>query len=121
MTVLERDPEPPPAAERPWDSWQRTGGSQFRLPHFFLARFRIVLEAELPGVLPALEAAGALRTNPVAEAPEFATGGSQPGDDDFWSVTGRRPVVEAVIGTIAAATPGAGRAPRGERHGPGGR
>ena len=69
VTVLERDPEPPPAtAEEAWAGWQRKGVSQFRLPHFFLARFRILLEAELPEVLPALDAAGALHINPVAEA-----------------------------------------------------
>jgi glycine/D-amino acid oxidase-like deaminating enzyme len=51
VTVLERDPEPPPAAEEAWAGWQRKGVNQFRLPHFFLARFRILLEAELPEVL----------------------------------------------------------------------
>ena len=89
VTVLERDPEPPPAtAEEAWDSWERKGVNQFRLPHFFLARFRILLEAELPEVLSALDAAGALRRNFVAEAPEFVTGGPRPGDGEFWSVTG---------------------------------
>jgi 2-polyprenyl-6-methoxyphenol hydroxylase-like FAD-dependent oxidoreductase len=107
VTVLERDPEPPPAtAEQAWAGWERKGVNQFRLPHFFLARFRILLEAELPGVLPALDAAGALRTNPIAEAPEFVTGGPRPGDEEFWSVTGRRPVMEAIIATVAAGTPG---------------
>jgi 2-polyprenyl-6-methoxyphenol hydroxylase-like FAD-dependent oxidoreductase len=107
VTVLERDLEPPPAtAEEAWDSWERKGVNQFRLPHFFLARFRILLEAELPGVLPALDAAGALRRNFVAEAPEFVTGGPRPGDEEFLSVTGRRPVVEAAIATVAAGLPG---------------
>lgn len=107
VTVLERDPEPPPAtAEEAWAGWERKGVNQFRLPHFFLARFRILLEVELPEVLPALDAAGALRTNPIAEAPEFVTGGPRPGDEDFWSVTGRRPVMEANIATVAAGVPG---------------
>jgi 2-polyprenyl-6-methoxyphenol hydroxylase-like FAD-dependent oxidoreductase len=107
VTVLERDPEPPPAtAEQAWTGWERKGVNQFRMPHFFLARFRILLEAELPEVLSALDAAGALRTNPVAEAPEFVTGGPRPGDEEFWSVTGRRPFVETVIATVAAATHG---------------
>jgi 2-polyprenyl-6-methoxyphenol hydroxylase-like FAD-dependent oxidoreductase len=107
VTVLERDPEPPPAtAEEAWAGWERKGVNQFRLPHFFLARFRILLEVELPEVLSALDAAGALRTNPIAEAPEFVTGGPRPGDEDFWSVTGRRPVMEANIATVAAGVPG---------------
>lgn len=107
VTVLERDLEPPPAtAEEAWAGWQRKGASQFSLPHFFLARFRIVLEAELPEVLPALDAAGALHINPVAEAPEFVTGGPQPGDAELLSVTGRRPVMEAAIAAVAAGTAG---------------
>lgn len=107
VTVLERDPEPPPAtAEEAWAGWQRKGVNQFRLPHFFLARFRIVLEAELPEVLPALDAAGALHINPVAEAPEFVTGGPRPGDAGLLSVTGRRPVMEAAIAAVAAGTAG---------------
>src|SRR5262249_17489934 len=107
VTVLERDPEPPPAtAEDAWACWERKGVNQFRLPHFFLARFRILLEVELPELLLALDAAGALRTNAIAEAPEFVPGGPRPGDEDFWSVTGRRPVIEAIIATVAAGTPG---------------
>jgi 2-polyprenyl-6-methoxyphenol hydroxylase-like FAD-dependent oxidoreductase len=107
VTVLEQDPEPPPAAAgEAWAGWQRKGVNQFRLPHFFLARFRILLEAELPEVLPALNAAGALRLNPVAEAPEFVTGGPEPGDEELLLVTGRRPVMEAAIAAVAARTPG---------------
>ena len=107
VTVLERDPGPPPAtAGEAWAGWERNGVNQFRLPHFFLARFRIVLDAELPDVLPALDAAGALRRNPVAEAPDLVTGGGQPGDEEFLAVTGRRPVMEAAIATVAAGVPG---------------
>lgn len=107
VTVLEQDLEPPPAAAGDaWAGWQRKGVNQFRLPHFFLARFRILLEAELPEVLPALNAAGALRLNPVAGAPEFVTGGPQPGDEELSLVTGRRPVMEAAIAAVAASTAG---------------
>src|ERR1022692_2435441 len=61
VTVLERDDEPPPAgAEEIWGSWQRQGVNQFRLPHFFLARYRGLLESELPEVKNGLTAAGAV-------------------------------------------------------------
>ena len=40
VTVLERDARAPPAgAAEIWAAWQRKGVSQFRLPHFFLARY----------------------------------------------------------------------------------
>jgi hypothetical protein len=57
--VLERDPDPPyDEAGDNWESWQRRGVTQFRLPHYFLACFRHVLETELPEVAKALEDAG---------------------------------------------------------------
>ena len=41
VTVLERDPAPPPMSpEKAWDTWDRRGVNQFRLLHFFLPRFR---------------------------------------------------------------------------------
>jgi choline dehydrogenase-like flavoprotein len=106
VTVLERDPEPPPATtEEAWAGWERKGVNQFRLPHFFLARFRILLEAELPRVLPALDAAGALRTNAIAEAPEFVSGGPRPGDEEFWSVAQRLPPGVGVVGVHVGLRP----------------
>ncbi len=50
VTVLERDPAPPPAdADDAWEHWERRGVNQFRMIHMFLPRFRSLLEAELPG------------------------------------------------------------------------
>jgi 2-polyprenyl-6-methoxyphenol hydroxylase-like FAD-dependent oxidoreductase len=106
VTLFERDgAEPPPPAEA-WEAWERRGVNQFRLLHFFQPRFRIELERELPHVVKALEAAGALRISPLAGAPTELTGGDRPGDGDFEAVTGRRPVVEAVLGLAAQAAPG---------------
>src|SRR5215467_9923545 len=65
VTVLERDPQVPPAPDEAWDTWERRGVNQFRLLHFFLPRFRSLLEAELPDLIPALEAAGASRVDPL--------------------------------------------------------
>src|SRR2546423_15552173 len=58
VTVLERDPSPPPPPDQAWDAWERRGVNQFRLGHLFLARFRSLLEAELPELAGALDAAG---------------------------------------------------------------
>ena len=48
VTLLERDPAPPPEPTEAWAEWERRGVNQFRLPHYFLARFREVAEPELP-------------------------------------------------------------------------
>ncbi len=106
VTVLERDPQPPPPPEQAWDSWSRRGVNQFRLPHFLLARFRSVVDAELPGLVDDLAAAGALRANAIVRMPDDVTGGPQLGDDRFELVTARRPVVEAVVAARAGATDG---------------
>jgi 2-polyprenyl-6-methoxyphenol hydroxylase-like FAD-dependent oxidoreductase len=107
VTVLERDPaEPPEGAEAAWESWQRRGVNQFRLLHYFLPRFRLLAEAELPEVVAALEGIGALRFNPIKVMPEATSGGWQEADDRFEALTGRRPVVEAAIAAVAAHTPG---------------
>jgi nucleoside-diphosphate-sugar epimerase len=71
VTVLERDRDPAPIEpEQAWADWQRRGVNQFRLPHFFLARYRSLVEAELPEVRDALVQAGAVRLNPVLSTPE---------------------------------------------------
>jgi 2-polyprenyl-6-methoxyphenol hydroxylase-like FAD-dependent oxidoreductase len=106
VTVLERDPISPPEPAEACERWQRPGLNQFRLPHFFLAGFRSVVDAELPEVSGALRAAGALRLNVIGDAPREMTGGWRDGDDCYELLTGRRPVVEAVIATQAAATRG---------------
>jgi 2-polyprenyl-6-methoxyphenol hydroxylase-like FAD-dependent oxidoreductase len=106
VTVLERDPISPPEPVEAWERWQRPGLNQFRLPHFFLAGFRSVVDAELPEVSGALRAAGALRLNVIGDAPREMTGGWRDGDDCYELLTGRRPVVEAVVATQAAATSG---------------
>ena len=50
VTVLERDPAPPPPPKEAWSAWERRGINQFRLPHMFMARFCELLESELPEV-----------------------------------------------------------------------
>jgi len=106
VTVLERDAEPPPSPDAAWDEWDRRGVNQFKMLHFLLPRFRLVAEAELPGLIEALEAAGGLRMNPMDGIPDDVTGGRREGDERFETVTARRPVAESVVDTMAAATQG---------------
>jgi 2-polyprenyl-6-methoxyphenol hydroxylase-like FAD-dependent oxidoreductase len=108
VTMLERDPEGPPADPlAAWEHWQRPGLNQFRMAHAFLGGFRQVVDAELPGVAKALEDAGALRLNFIRSVlPAQMTGGWQEGDERYEWLTGKRVFVEAVLAAVAEATPG---------------
>ncbi len=106
VTVLERDPAAPPEPEKAWEEWERRGVNQFRLPHFFVPRFRSILEAELPDLVNALEGAGMLRFNFLDQIPDQMKGGKRPGDEDFAVITGRRSVFESVVAAFAEAEDG---------------
>jgi 2-polyprenyl-6-methoxyphenol hydroxylase-like FAD-dependent oxidoreductase len=106
VTIVERDPEPPPDPLEAWAAWERRGVTQFRLPHLFLSRFRELLDTELPDVVAELTAVGALRFNPMSFLPTAITGGYRPGDERFEQITGRRPMVEAAFARLAAREPG---------------
>lgn len=107
VSLLERDPAPAPDPCDAWAAWERRGVNQFRLLHFFAPGFRQRLEGELPDAVASMEAAGALRFNPMRLAPEALTGGYREGEDDeFEALTARRPVAEAALAAAAAATPG---------------
>jgi flavin-dependent dehydrogenase len=108
VTVLERDPAPAPdVADEAWYDWERRGVNQFRQPHGFQPRVCQIVEAEMPHVARALEAAGAFRRNYVRDIlPASVTGGWRAGDERFDILTGRRPFVEAVFAAEAQSTPG---------------
>ena len=105
VTVLERDPTPPPP--RPWEGWDRPGVAQFRQPHNLLPRFRVILDEELPGVVDRLVEAGCVWLDWLDVMPPLIRDRApRPGDDRFRFVTGRRPLVEAVLAAAAADTDG---------------
>lgn len=107
VVLLERDGAVVPGSpEEAWEEWERRGVNQFRLLHYFLPRFREVAETELPDLVTALDEAGALRSNVIVNMPETLSGGVRPGDERFTVLTGRRPMVEAVMARMAAAQPG---------------
>jgi 2-polyprenyl-6-methoxyphenol hydroxylase-like FAD-dependent oxidoreductase len=107
VTVLERDASSPPGRpEDAWELWDRRGVNQFRMLHYMQPLWRSLLDSELPGVTDTLTSWGALPFNPATALPESMTGGQQPGDDRFDTVTGRRPVLEAGLAAAAASHPG---------------
>lgn len=107
VVVVERDPtEPDGEPDALWSGWERRGVNQFRLLHYFQPAFRDRLERELPAVVGALDAAGAIRHNVMALVPEQLSGGFRDGDEKYEALTARRPVTEAVLARLAAETPG---------------
>jgi 2-polyprenyl-6-methoxyphenol hydroxylase-like FAD-dependent oxidoreductase len=107
VIVLERNPvEPPETIDKAWETWERPGVGQFRMGHYFLARFHQIMKAELPDLLPQFDAVGALRVNPTHYLPEpIADRAPRPDDDQFDVITGRRPVFEWVVARAAADEP----------------
>lgn len=106
VVVLERDATPRAGSpEEAWERWERRGVNQFRLPHYFLSRYRSIIDDELPRVARAIEAAGGLRQNPLLDAPEAVRGPARPADAACELLTGRRPVVEYAVSACADDTP----------------
>jgi 2-polyprenyl-6-methoxyphenol hydroxylase-like FAD-dependent oxidoreductase len=115
VVVLDRDAaEPGGTAEQVWDTWSRPGVNQFRQVHVALPRWYRVVQEELPDVAESLLALGGRKVNQLHLHPDSATGGRRDGDEQFDTVTGRRPVIEAALASVAAAQPGL-TARRGER------
>jgi 2-polyprenyl-6-methoxyphenol hydroxylase-like FAD-dependent oxidoreductase len=104
VTVLERDPQGPPSTiDEAIVAWDRPSVPQFHLGHYMHAKFRHVLQEELPDVVDALLEDGANRFDIMnAMWPETVTDRSpRPNDDDYWTVTGRREMLEKVFASKA--------------------
>jgi 2-polyprenyl-6-methoxyphenol hydroxylase-like FAD-dependent oxidoreductase len=103
VAVLEPDPaDPPGTPAEAWDGWRRAGVAQFRQPHTLLPRFRQVVDRELPGLTERLVDGGCVRVDPLESLPpSIADRSPRRGDDRFRFVTGRRPVIEAVLAAAA--------------------
>jgi 2-polyprenyl-6-methoxyphenol hydroxylase-like FAD-dependent oxidoreductase len=108
VTVLERDlSDVPSSVDEAWDQWPRNGVAQFRQPHYLHPRVRLVLEETLPDIVPALDAAGARRFSLLGLMPPSITDRSaRDGDEQFETITARRPVLEQVLARAVAAEPG---------------
>jgi 2-polyprenyl-6-methoxyphenol hydroxylase-like FAD-dependent oxidoreductase len=71
-----------------------------------LPRWRHEVERELPDLITRLIDDGAARTNLLHLQPEQVTHGWQPGDEQFETVTARRPVLEATLSRLTRAQVG---------------
>ena len=103
VTVLERDPEPPPKTpEEATGSWARPGVMQFRLVNFLMPRGRQLLDEHLPEVTALLAASGAPSHNGLADLPQSITDRApRPGDERFATLATRRQLLEYAMATVA--------------------
>jgi 2-polyprenyl-6-methoxyphenol hydroxylase-like FAD-dependent oxidoreductase len=107
VTVVEKDAQPAPAsAAEAWERWERTGVAQFRQAHIMHAKFRHVLDAELPQVRKRIEELGGRRFSLISVLPPSVAGKPRQGDERFETLTGRRPVLECAFAQLADDTPG---------------
>src|SRR5579864_5619058 len=108
VTVLEKDPQGPPAtALEAWRDWQRTGVAQFRQAHAMHARFRHLLDAEFPDIRDDIVASGGRRISIMTGfLNQLEDRSPRPGDEKFETITARRPVVESAFARAAGNTPG---------------
>lgn len=103
VTVLERDPGPPPVRpQQAWDRWERQGVMQFRQPHYLLPAGQRMLGEHLPEMAAALESAGAVAHDMLSPLPPgIADRAPRPGDEKFLTRTARRPVLEHAMAKTA--------------------
>ena len=108
VTVLEKDAQAPPTSpHEAWEQWERGGVAQFRLAHYMQARFRHLLDEELPAVRDEILALGGVRHS-VLDGYLYALGDrtKRPGDEQYETITARRPVLESAFARVAEDTPG---------------
>lgn len=108
VIVLEKDPQSPPAiVDEIWENWDRRGVAQFRQTHLCHARFRHILDAELPDVRDELLALGG-RPFSIAKPILSLLDDPSPreGDERFETIAARRPIIEAAFARVAEDTVG---------------
>ena len=102
VTVLERDPLPPPHDVEEAFAAERRGAPQVHQTHGFLARLVVELRARFPDVLEELLAMGCT-TMPLTSR----LGDPRPGDDDLAVLVVRRTTFEWILRRAVLAQPGA--------------
>ena len=107
VTVLERDPAPPPEPSEAWAEWERRGrqpvppAALLPAPGSARSRSRSCRTCSAPSTPRAPCASTRSRSLPAE-----ITGGWRDGDERFEQITGRRPMVEATFARLAADEPG---------------
>ena len=103
VTVLERDPAPPPRTpQEAWDRWERLGVMQFRQPHYLLPQGHRLLDEQLPEMACAIEDAGAVPHSMLSALPPGITDRApRPDDEKFVTRAARRPVLEYAMASAA--------------------
>jgi hypothetical protein len=91
VTIFQSDSDPIPASpEQAWQSWERKGVIQFRLPHFLHSPASRLLDSHLPDVKEALLRAGCITFDRLATMPLSITDRApREGDERFLTITGR--------------------------------
>ncbi|MCA6125261.1 FAD-dependent monooxygenase [Bradyrhizobium sp. WSM 1704] len=107
VTVLEADHADRPAASvEGWDVWERPGVAQFRQPHNLVSLFRMISDRELPGLTDGLLRAGCVWVDYLDNLPPGITDRApRPTDEALRCVTGRRPIIEWAVASMAQAAP----------------
>lgn len=107
VTVIERDPAPPPPDPDAAFGWERRSVAQFGLAHWLHARGRRILAEQLPNVHERLADNGGHRFNLVTYLLSMQPGAEATSDDDRFEVlTARRSTLEWVVATVADEHPG---------------
>jgi 2-polyprenyl-6-methoxyphenol hydroxylase-like FAD-dependent oxidoreductase len=108
VTVLERDPAPPPAdPASAFTDWERRSIAQFGLAHLLLGRGGSILERQVPSAYALLADNGGFRFNLVRYMLSMQPGVETSDDDDrFEFLTGRRSTLEWAMATAADRHPG---------------
>ena len=109
ITVLDRDPPPPPgSADDAFEVWERKGVGHLRHSHAFLARLYQIIAKNYPDLLAELLDAGCRELAFADTLPPSLTDTYQAeaSDGDMTILTSRRTTLEHVIRRYAARQPG---------------